>query len=208
MSMPSGMNNDDFTDDGMVNAFSGDLQLEEMNLGIPSTIKLLVPDFPDIKVVHTIPYEISVTNLRDIQIIGPVEPLPQKIVIEQQHPIPSIVNIVQAIPLPERIVVELADGFDLPHSIKVELLGEIPKSIMIDARGIPDQIRVVGIPDVISVVHDIPREIIHRFEMPEIPEIPLVYKGGPIPMQFDPRGTFVNAEGEDLPCFAIVPCPK
>jgi hypothetical protein len=207
MAMPAGMG-DEFTDEGMARAFNGDIELEPMNLGIPDTIKLLVPDMPDIKVVHTIPYEISVTNLRDIQIIGPIDPLPSKIVIEQQNPIPSIVNVIQAVPLPERIIVEPAAGFEIPQSIKVEVLGVIPKSIMIDASGIPDQIRVVGIPDVISVVHDIPSEIIHRFEMPEIPEIPLVYKGGPIPLQFDPRSSFVNTEGEDLPCFAIVPCPK
>ena len=199
---------EEFEDQEMARRFNGDLQLEPLNIGIPDTIKLLVPEIPDVKVTHTLPYEISVTNLKDIHIVGPIEPLPQKIVIEQQIPIPDIVNVVQAVPLPERILIEASRELNIPHSIKVELLGEIPKSILIDATGIPEQIRVVGIPDVISIVHDIPREIVARFEMPEIPEIPLVYKGGPIPLQFDPRSSFVNTEGEDLPCFAIVPCPK
>jgi hypothetical protein len=76
--------------------------------------------------------------------------------------------------------------------------------IKIDASSIPETIKVTGIPESIEV--KIPSEIKAKLEIPENLEIPLVYKGGPVPIQFDSSNLF---GAEDRPCFALVPCePK
>jgi hypothetical protein len=75
--------------------------------------------------------------------------------------------------------------------------------IRVDGSEIPDVIKVVGIPDVIEV--KMPSEIVAKLEVPENLEIPLVYKGGPVPIQFDTSNLL---EGEERACFALVPCNK
>jgi hypothetical protein len=45
-------------------------------------------------------------------------------------------------------------------------------------------------------------EIIASLEIPENLEIPLVYKGPPIPVQFEST----LGDNENQPCFTLVPC--
>ena len=50
-----------------------------------------------------------------------------------------------------------------------------------------------------------PEEIIAKLEIPDNLEVPLVYKGSPIPIQFDNT----NLGDGSGPCFTLVPCdPK
>ena len=69
----------------------------------------------------------------------------------------------------------------------------------------PKTIEVTGIPESIEIKGQIPSEIF--IKAPENLEVPLVYKGGPIPIQLDMK-SLSNGSDEETPCFALVPCPK
>lgn len=95
------------------------------------------------------------------------------------------------------------DGLNIPETIN---------KIEIDASALPQSIPLVvtGIPDVIEVKSDIPKEIFLR--KPDDLQIELVYKGGPIPIQlpvqFDNLINKAIGNDDDTPCFALVPCKK
>ena len=189
---------DDFIDDFDNDRINLGLDLDNNSIGIPSEIQIIAPEFPEIRLKHDIPNFISL-----------ISDLPTKIELFQNSPIvhefkiindslPSKIEIVTK-ELPKSIRL---DSSDLPNFISLS----VPKfpDIKIDASEIPDSIRVVGIPDVINV--NMPSEIKAKLELPDNLEIPLVYKGGPVPIQFDSS----NLLGDDeRPCFALVPCgPK
>ncbi len=190
-------------DDSFADSFENTdmLNIETGDIGIPSEIKVLVPEFPELKIIHDLPVSIDlkVPIIPDINIIGPVEPLPSIIEIVTDVHIPEFIRIVSD-GLPD--VISL-DASSVPKAIYLELVNNIPSTIFIDASGIPDQIQVVGIPESIELKGFIPSEIM--IKAPDNLEIPLVYKGAPIPIQFDMKA-FTSENGEDLPCFAIVPC--
>ena len=96
------------------------------------------------------------------------------------------------------------DASSMPTTIKLEIPDDFPTSILLDASHIPEQIKVVGIPDTIELKGHIPTEIV--ITAPDDLEVPLVYKGGPVPIQFDMKA--FGESDDDQPCFAIVPCPK
>jgi hypothetical protein len=185
---------DNFTDDFNTE----DFDIEINDLGIPSEIKIAVPKFPDIQVKHDIP------NFIDIK-----SDIPSRIVLYQADVLPREIRIVNESVIPE--IIRL-DSKDIPNAISLDASGipgsislvpvDIPSVIRLDGSEIPDTIRVVGIPDSIEV--KMPSEIVARLELPENLEVPLVYKGGPIPIQFDNS----NLAGEDQACFALVPCNK
>lgn len=186
---------DDFIDDFENDKLNLGFELDQNQIGIPSEIKIIAPEFPEIQLKHDIPNFISL-----------ISDLPTKIEIIQKDVIPNEIKIIND-SLPSKIEIT---SDNVPRSIKLEskdlptfISLAIPKfpDIKVDASGIPDSIKVVGIPDVINVT--IPSEIKARLELPESLEIPLVYKGGPVPIQFDSSNLLGDG---DKPCFALVPC--
>jgi hypothetical protein len=199
---------DDFED-----GFDMMAELDVGDIGIPSEIKILPPEFPDVRIRHDLPREILLRSpdLPDIiRIIGPETPIPTEIKIIGTDVPKEIELVARNIPtaialdvraLPTTITV---DGSSLPTIIKLETLNPIPSVISIDYSGMPDTIMVEGIPKTIELKGQIPSEIV--LKVPENIEVPLVYKSGPIPLQFDMVG--FTGENKDAPCFVIAPCPK
>ncbi len=70
----------------------------------------------------------------------------------------------------------------MPSSIKLDMPFPIPSVITLDASAIPTSIQVKGIPSTIEIKENIPREIIAKLQIPENLKIPIVYEGGPIPL--------------------------
>ena len=187
-------------DDNFIDDFNNeDFDIEINDIGIPSEIKVVVPKIPDIKVNHDIPEFIHVNS-----------DIPQRVVVYQADPIPKEIKIVSESVMPSVIKI---DHSEMPKSIKIDSSSipgfinlvplDIPERIVIDGSSIPETIKVVGIPDSIEV--KMPNEIVAKLEVPENLEIPLVYKGGPVPIQFDNSNLSV---GDDQTCFALVPCNK
>ena len=186
-------------DDNFVDDFGDDFDIEINDLGIPSEIKVVAPKFPDIKVQHNIPEFINVNS-----------DIPQRIVLYQADVIPKEIKVVSESAIPTVIKI---DHSEMPKMIKIDassipghidlLPVNIPERIVVDGSDIPDVIRVVGIPDSIEV--KMPSEIVAKLQIPENLEIPLVYRGGPVPVQFDNSNLL---GGEEQACFALVPCNK
>ena len=170
-------------------------------LGIPTEIKIMVPEFKQITLQHDLPQVIEVVspNLpRTINIQGPEIPLPTEIKIIGN--IPDSIRL-DAKELPQVIKI---DSSALPTTIALQPMN-LPSIIMIDASDIPDTIQVTGIPSAIELKGQLPSEI--YLKIPENLEVPLVYRGGPIPVHFD-LGKLADSDADDPPCFAIIPCPK
>ena len=193
-----------FVDDDFIDGFDTEIELEEnADFGIPSEIKVIAPEIPDVKIVHNIPTKITVdVPESNIRILSPEKPLPTHI------------ELVSKIDLPKKITL---DASDVPASIRVETPVPIPSvikidipdtlpTIKVDASDIPDRIHVVGFPDSIKVDSDIPERIVAEFKMPEDVKVPLVYEGGPIPVKFT-EANITDDNGDT--CFRLVPCnPK
>jgi len=196
-----------FVDDDFIDGFEYDtpIDLEPMeNLGIPSEIKIMAPDLPEIKIVTDIPTKLTVEvpEIPDIKILSPEVPLPTQIEIVNKTDLPKSIAI-DASGIPKAINVDMP--FKIPEKINVELPDDFPTTIKIDASEIPDRIQVIGIPESIKV-EGIPDKIITEFKMPEDAKIPLVYEGGPIPVKFS-EASITDDDGEV--CFKLVPCnPK
>ena len=170
-------------------------------LGI-SDISLIIPTIL-VSVVCSSPAPLMALNVdEDTNII-----LDQKTEVEKtSDEIKIIHNLPMEIELnseniPENIKI---DSSDIPGVIDLKLDNNFPSVLKIDASGMPENIQVVGIPESIELKGIIPDII--NISAPEDLEIPLVYRGGPIPIKFD-ETAFKNEDGEDFPCFAIVPCP-
>ena len=127
------------------------------------------------------------------------------ITLTLDKPIPTEIEITG---IPESIKL---DTTDLPKSIKLDTTSlpdvihliphDIPSTIRIDGSEIPRTIKIEGMPQVIEL--KAPEAI--PLKLPENFEIPLVYKGGPVPIQFDVKN-FQGADSES-PRFFIVPAP-
>lgn len=193
----------------------GEIEIEYSDIGIPSEIKILPPDIPDIRLDHSIPDKIKLdvgdfTLPEEIKIIGPDIFIPEEIKLVMSDDIPTISldlsNLenasikLDASEIPSIIALKLEE---IP-SIKLELPEDFPTKIMVE--GIPDKIQVEGVPKTIELIDSIPKEIIARLEAPKDLEVPLVYKGGPIPLKLELNS---DEEDGDEPCFRLVPCsPK
>jgi hypothetical protein len=132
------------------------------DIGIPEEIKVIVPKIPDIKILHDIPKQIALTM--------PM-PIPEKISIIGE--IPDTIHLI-ATDVPRSIKL---DATDVPRRIIVEPAANFPSVIRMEAIGIPDTLKVTGIPPTIELVGNIPSAI--QLVMPEDPTIELVYKGAP-----------------------------
>lgn len=189
--------NQGFTDDML--GIGKDLEVEYDVSGFPSEIKLLSPEMPDVRVVHNMPSEIHIKSpefpnikfdipeFKDIKILPPETPLQ-----------------IEAIGIPEAIWLKVESP--IPERIELAVPVDFPRTISIDASGIPDVIKIEGLPDVIRLEHNLPTSI--KLEMPDKPEIELVYKGSPIPVQIELDFKKLIGEGDDVQCVAIVPCAR
>ena len=167
------------------------LQVDSDELGIPTEIKILAP--------KDLPTEIKI-NSQGLNIPSEIilkGNIPNE--INLKHTIPSTITVKSNLPSMIKLV-----GVNIPKVIPVEFPKELPK-IQIDGSNIPDTIKLMGsIPDTITIKSNIPSEIVATIKQPEPFE--LIYKGGPIPLQFDKRPF---GEGDDdMPCFGLVPCPR
>ena len=170
------------------------VEMDNSAFAIPNEINLIVPKIPNISLIHDLPTVITVEvpTINDIRIIGPENQIPSEINIFSD--IPSIINVFSDIPS-----IITVDYSNMPTVIRVEF-PEFP-DLKIDSSTL-STIQVTGIPDTIELKGNIPSEII--IKMQENLEIPLVYKGGAIPVQFDfstPSGSTGNE-----PCFKLIPC--
>jgi hypothetical protein len=107
--------------------------------------------------------------------------------------------------VPERI--ELV-ARSLPECIRLEVPLDFPESIKLDASEIPERIQVVGIPETITLVHDLPDALL--LKAPDDLEIPVAWKGAPASVDVNVKVDLqkVVGESESLNCVAIVPCPQ
>jgi PKD repeat protein len=174
------------------------------SLGIPSEIKIIAPKMPNvIELKHDIPSKIGIESIKipDIRIIGPLSPIPPVITLMGME-IPDVIKVVSE-NIPTKIEI---DASGMPDVIRLEVPDDFPSVIKLDASEIPKHIQVIGIPESIEIKGNIPSEI--TIKAPDNLEIPLVYKGSPIPIKFDMTGLNDEESGEN-PCFALVPCkPK
>ena len=190
--------NSSFLNDGME---IDPVTVHMADLGIPKEIMVIMPEIPDIRVIHDIPaiIQIESPNIPNIKIIGPDKPIPSEIRIVSDG-LPSVIELV-ATNLPESIKI---DASGIPSSIKLELPDKMP-TISIDATGIPTQIQVVGIPSSIELI-GAPSEI--KLVMPDNPEIELVYKGAPIDVKINLDISRLTGDPDSGNCVAIVPCSQ
>ena len=164
------------------------IKIEAETLGIPSKITVIAPDIPSkIEIEHSIPDKILL-EIPDIKFVG-------------LESIPSEIKLISETTIPKTIML---DASAIPNFIKIEIPDDFPRTIMLDASAIPTEIKVTGIPETIELIGNIPTEI--PLTIPENAEIPLVYKGGPVPLTFSPE--IMEGLDDDTPCFALVPCPK
>jgi hypothetical protein len=158
------------------------------NFTIPSEIKVVMPnDMPNIIVAHDIPATISITapKFDDIKV---VDDLPEFIELRDS--------------LPKTIFLE---GKNIPEFIDLRVPDNFPSIIKIDASDIPSVINVVGIPPVIEI-KGMPSYL--ELKMPENPQVEMVYKGSPVPIDLkihlDISEAMSNSPNKN--CVAIVPC--
>jgi hypothetical protein len=186
-------------DDNFVDDFNtDDFEIEIGDLGIPSEIKVVAPKIPDISVRHDIPSFIDIKS-----------DIPSRITVYQADVMPKEIKVT-ADSVPRVIAV---DASAIPESIRIDsgsipgfislVAPDLPSVIRLEGYRIPESISVTGIPESIEV--RMPSEIVARLEVPENLEVPLVYRGGPVPVQFD--SSSLVADGEQV-CFALVPCGK
>lgn len=144
------------------------------NAGIPKEIKLVVPKIPNVQLVHDLPsiirFEVPEIT-KTIQILGPKEKIPEKIMLEVPTDFPKKIGL-DASNVPKSI---LLDATNVPRQISLHVPADFPKSIHLDTSGLHD-IKIVGIPDFIELRG--PSEI----KLVAPPDMELVYKGAPIPV--------------------------
>jgi len=192
-----------FDEDFLAEPFESEptVEINPNSLGIPSEIKIIAPVFPEIRIKHDIPetLKLDVPKIPNIQ-VELKDIIPTDIQIIGQDTIPRTIEL-NASNVPEAIKL---DASEIPAALILEPASDFPEKIQLDASGLPKEIPVTGIPDSIEV--KIPSEITARLEVPENIEVPLVYKGGPVPIEF---GKSTLAGDGEAPCFQLIPCnPK
>jgi hypothetical protein len=185
---------DDFAD--FIDNFNPNLEITSKSLGIPSEIRIIPPHLPDIKIVHDLDKAITL-QLPDtpIQVQWAGRPLPDEIKIINES-VPETISVLADIP---RTII-LDSSSLMGASVRIEVPEDFPRSIKLDASDVPSTIQVTGFPRSITV--EMPSKIVASLEVPENLEIPLVYRGGPVPIQFESN---LTGDGEH-PCFTLVPC--
>jgi len=178
---------------------ANDIEIEYDLAGLPSVISILAPERP-ITIEHNIPevIKIEMPDLSDIRILGPENPVPSEINIVA----PKKEDLVFSLIAPKSIEVH-AIGF--PSAIPVVFPEQMPM-LSFDRSTFPDEIKVVGIPDSIKIVHDIPTSIeidwsvaAKSFSIPPVEVKPIEVK-----IDFNLGGKI--SDNQDYPCYRLVPC--
>jgi len=182
---------------GAVDYNDPSIEVDVADIGIPSVIKVLAPDMPDIRVIHDMPTLIRVEPIN----------IPKSISFDTVGIPKSIKFVNEDVPTEIRLVSDLPkaimlDASEVPKSIMLEVPDNFPRSIKLDASDIPDKIQVVGFPKHIELVG--PTEI--KLVMPDKPEVEMVYRGAPIDVKIQLDVNRLVGENEKLQCVAIVPC--
>lgn len=200
VSCPSGLRSKGF--DSLQDSLEDpSVEVEITDIGIPSEIKIIAPELPDIQVLSDIPERIKVEAINipsSIKIDAGKFTIPSEIKVIAED-IPSKIEIFSKFEIPSKI--ELLAS--LPSSIKLDLADNFPSVFKLEAVGIPEKIQVTGIPSTIELT-GAPSEI--KLVMPEKPEIEMVYKGAPIDVKINLDISKLTGENENLNCVAIVPC--
>jgi hypothetical protein len=171
-------------------------------LGIPSEIRVVAPDLPRvIKVEHNLPNKIEVVNVD----------IPSKIEIEMRTAIPETIRLIPD-DIPTRIMLMATDvpktidlvPRGLPESIKLEVPNDL--IMKLDVSDLPTTIKVTGVPDTITLIHNLPDEIFLR--KPNDLTIPVVQTS---PFDVNVKVDFtlaqlVGEKQEGQQCVMIVPC--
>ncbi len=174
------------------------------DIGIPSEIKIIAPQLPDIKVIHNLPVgiDLRVPNIPDVRLVVPEGAIPNEIRVVNAGIPESIAVIAQDIPKSIKL-----DAQDIPRMIPIVVPDDFPRTITLDAKGVPTSIQVVGVPSSIELIA--PAAIPLKWP-DEVPEIPLVYKGSPIELKItmDVQKLTGGDDPNGPPCVMIVPCTK
>lgn len=185
-------------------------EVEYDSIGIPTEIKIVPPQFPEIKVSHDIPKQIEIVAGNfdldgTIQILPPATPLPTEIHVINKG-VPTFIELLSDVPSVIRV------DHNIPDHIVIESLVEIPSVIKLDGSDIREEIRLVGAPETIELVF--PQQVIKLVpdESLESLEIPLVFKSAPIECKIDmPKWLSAPDDDDDeYPRVKIIPapCPK
>jgi hypothetical protein len=181
------------------------LTVDVGDIGIPSEIKVLAPEMRDIRLVHDLPpvIELRAPNIpTEINIRGPEVPIPTEIKVINAG-IPEVIAL-SVTNMPSTIAL---DATNVPTSIPLVLPDGFPRSLTLDASGVPSTIQVVGVPSTIELV-GVPDFITLKFPE-EMPSMELVYKGAPIDVKIslDIQKLTGQDDPNGPPCVMIVPCP-
>lgn len=166
------------------------------NAGIPSEIKLIAPNIPDVKLIHDLPSTIRLE----------VPEIPKEIFLRSE--LPKEISLVLADNFPKTIELTadnvprsiLLDASEIPPYIQIGVPVDFPKEIKLDASDIPKEIKVVGIPNYIELIGPSEIKLV-------VPEVEMVYKGASIPVDVKIEldvSKLVNSDGKN--CVQIVPC--
>ncbi len=147
------------------------------DLGIPSKIEIVFPKVPPIRLEHDIPSELFLRVPDEIRLIGPKNPIPSEIFINEN--LPRSIEIIHS--LPDRLMI---DASNMPTRILVEPAPNFPSILRLEVFGMPQVLQVVGIPQTISIIESIPRTI--QLVMPENPVVRMEWNGGPLELKPSP----------------------
>lgn len=189
------------------------IQVEYETVGIPSEIKVILPDDPYFKVdfsdLKNQKIKIDASDLdipKSIKIHGPDSPIPNSIVFD-------VSNLTSAIESLNSISPIKIDSSDVPKNIFLTMEKEIPNTIVVEMpKPIPERIVVESnIPNkiVLEIPEGIPLLLPSNFELPvkfpdKMPEIELVWKGQPFELKVTMDEILKQAEGNK--CVMISPC--
>jgi hypothetical protein len=164
-------------------AITADLNYENV---IPSQIDLIVPEIPDISLIHNLPTEIHLKALD----------LPE--FIDLRHNLPANIELINS---PNLISSVKLDTSGLPKQISLNLTSDIPHEISLVGLEIPSVISVdaSSMPSVISV------NMLSEIELKMPSEIPMRLINPEITVKLE-MGKLVSENMSNLQCVAIVPC--
>jgi hypothetical protein len=184
------------------------------SVGIPEEIRIVPPEFPDIRVdsgdlPRTIKVDCSEVKIpTEVKIYGPDSPIPNSIRLDGSE-LPEDIDLVyRGKPIP-------IDASSMPTTIKLEMERTIPERIVVEVpHPIPEKIILEGhIPDriVLDVPESISLKLPENFGIPlllpeKMPEMELVYKGSPIELKIT-MDQIIDKEADGRNCVMIVPCP-
>lgn len=191
------------------------MQVEYESAGIPSEIKVLVPDFKSIGIdygdLFSKQIKVDTTGVNiptNIKIFGPETPIPNSIRLDASEA-PEEIDLVYrggSIPLevtgmPKTISVEMEKS--IPDRIVVEMPTPIPPKIIVE-HNIPSEIILIG-PESIPVV--LPPGLAIPVKFPDkMPEFEVVFKGAPIELKIT-MDDILERDADGRNCVMIVPCP-